>query len=475
MSALLSQYPKFQAVDNTGAPLPFALLYSYAAGTTTPLSTCTDASGSVFNPNPTQCNSGGPADIWLTSGLSYKFVLEDQFGAMQWTVDNIVAQGGVNTLQLANTSGSANGAGMVGFNPAISYPSMTVGSELNAIETEIAGLQSTSLVVLTTAGTSPAFTVTPSPAISGLVAGQCFRILFNDNAANPTLNISGLGAKAVTTFNALGIVVNAVVTNGLVVDVMYDGTEFVLLNRTLDVNLPAYRGLSVYATGTNAVINISADVVSVAGLNGEGYVQTGLSGTLNTGSSGLNGLDTGTLAPGAWYNHFIIYNPTTQTWGTIASVNAAPTLPTGYTHYFRSGSFRTDSSSHFPLAFVQVGNKVQYRVTAASNLLVLPQMATGTTSGYTTISTGAFIPSTAISIGLQLAGPVNATHASVAMNPVQTSYLTWAAPFPSLVIASTALLNAVECGWFPIETGDVYYESTGSTVYLSCLGFEDAI
>ena len=89
MTALLPPFPKFYAADANGAPLAGGLLYTYAAGTTTPLATYTDSTGSVPNSNPVVLNSSGEANVWLTTGTAYKFVLEDQFGVVQWTVDQI--------------------------------------------------------------------------------------------------------------------------------------------------------------------------------------------------------------------------------------------------------------------------------------------------------------------------------------------------------------------------------------------------
>ena len=52
MSANLSAVPKLQFFDNNGNPLVGGKLYTYAAGTTTPLATYTDASSGTPNTNP---------------------------------------------------------------------------------------------------------------------------------------------------------------------------------------------------------------------------------------------------------------------------------------------------------------------------------------------------------------------------------------------------------------------------------------
>lgn len=110
MTALLPPFPKFFAVDANGAPLAGGLLYTYAAGTTTPLATYTDSTGSVANTNPVVLDSNGQANVWLTTGTAYKFVLENSLGQVQWTVDNIT--GGIQGS--AGTPGSVwrNGTGV---------------------------------------------------------------------------------------------------------------------------------------------------------------------------------------------------------------------------------------------------------------------------------------------------------------------------------------------------------------------------
>lgn len=76
--------------DSDGNPLAGGKLYSYLAGTTTPAATLADSSGSVSNANPVILDANGEADVWLGSG-TYKFALYDSNDALQWTVDNVIA------------------------------------------------------------------------------------------------------------------------------------------------------------------------------------------------------------------------------------------------------------------------------------------------------------------------------------------------------------------------------------------------
>jgi len=84
----LSPTPKLQFFDLNGAPLSGGLLYTYVAGTTTPLATYTDSTGNFANTNPIVLDSRGEANVWLGTG-SYKLALYTSAGVLIWTVDNI--------------------------------------------------------------------------------------------------------------------------------------------------------------------------------------------------------------------------------------------------------------------------------------------------------------------------------------------------------------------------------------------------
>lgn len=81
-----------QAITSTGAPASGYKVYTYAAGSSTPLSTYTDATGTVAQTNPIVLNSNGfptNGQIWLQSGLSYKLVFTDASGSVIKTEDNV--------------------------------------------------------------------------------------------------------------------------------------------------------------------------------------------------------------------------------------------------------------------------------------------------------------------------------------------------------------------------------------------------
>ena len=111
--ATLSPPPKLQFFDANGVPLVGGKLYSYAAGTTTPLATYTSAAETAFNTNPIILNSRGEAEVWLGSP-SYKFKLTTAADVEIWTVDNITSLAGLDASIKAYFSASA-GSSRVGF------------------------------------------------------------------------------------------------------------------------------------------------------------------------------------------------------------------------------------------------------------------------------------------------------------------------------------------------------------------------
>ena len=108
-----------QFTTTAGAPLIGGKVYTYAAGTTTPLASYTDNTGATANTNPVILDTRGEAAIWL-SPASYKFVLKDSNDVTIWTSDNLgglnispaftgvptapTATGGTNTTQIATTA-----------------------------------------------------------------------------------------------------------------------------------------------------------------------------------------------------------------------------------------------------------------------------------------------------------------------------------------------------------------------------------
>ena len=80
-----------QFFDNNGVPLTGGLIYTYQAGSSTPLVTYTDNGGTTANANPIVLDSSGrvPNEIWLLNGYSYKFIITSASGTSLITLDNL--------------------------------------------------------------------------------------------------------------------------------------------------------------------------------------------------------------------------------------------------------------------------------------------------------------------------------------------------------------------------------------------------
>lgn len=115
MTTALSPSPKQQYFYADGTPLVGGKLYTYAAGTSTPLATYQDSSGLVSNTNPVILDSRGEANIWLSPGLAYKFILKTPDEATIWTVDNIDL--GLNFSNVIITGGTINGVTIGNISP----------------------------------------------------------------------------------------------------------------------------------------------------------------------------------------------------------------------------------------------------------------------------------------------------------------------------------------------------------------------
>lgn len=107
--AHLLTIPKIRFFDANGVPLVAGQLFSYAAGTTTPLATYTDFSEVTPNSNPIVLDSNGECSAWIGSS-AYKFVLEDSINNVIWTVDNVstINPGYITESMLADGSVGTN-------------------------------------------------------------------------------------------------------------------------------------------------------------------------------------------------------------------------------------------------------------------------------------------------------------------------------------------------------------------------------
>jgi len=207
-----------QFFDSNGDPLAGGLLYTYNAGTTTPVSTYTSRSGAAFNTNPIVLNSSGrtPAEIWLEGGVLYKFVLKDSTFVQIGSYDNI---------------------------PAVNDPTTTNN-------------------LITVAGTN-ALTGLAIPPLEGYTAGAQYTFIAqNTNTGAVTLDIDSLGVKSVTKFGTTALAAGDIVA-GAITLVEYDGTRFQLLNVTSNNFKYIVEPTTISATAATGTVNYDVATQSI--------------------------------------------------------------------------------------------------------------------------------------------------------------------------------------------------------------------
>jgi hypothetical protein len=246
-----------QFFDDDGAPLTGGKVYTYAAGTTTPLATYTTSTGSVANTNPIILDAAGrtPDEIWLAVGTLYKFIVKTSTDVLVGTYDGL---------------------------PAINDP-----YSINALLGSITGTNAIAAVA--------------TPAITAYVAGATYSfIAANTNTGAVTISISGLAAKSITK-NGSAALAAGDIQAGKLTWIEYDGTTFQLLNNVV------YGGSVTNATITGGTMTSTTltgvTLTSLSAPLGVAYGGTGQStytdGQLLIGNTTGNTLAKATLTAGS--------------------------------------------------------------------------------------------------------------------------------------------------------------------------------
>lgn len=117
----------------TGAPMVGGKLYTYAARSSTPKATYSDAAGLVPNTNPVVLDARGEAIVFWAAG-AYKVVLKDAADIPVWTMDDLMPSENAGSaadvlLQLASTAAEKNAA-LVAYSAAVAYAAGTAGAHM---------------------------------------------------------------------------------------------------------------------------------------------------------------------------------------------------------------------------------------------------------------------------------------------------------------------------------------------------------
>jgi len=266
--ASLTPTPKQQIYGSDGNPLVGGKIYTYSAGTTTPLATYTDSGAGTANTNPIILNSLGQANIWLGTG-SYKFSVYTSADVLLYTVDNISAP--LDSAGLATALSSPTPIGNTTPNSgAFTTLAATTGTITTVNATTVNATTSTTTGVTTT-GTltfsgGGSMTKPPESGIQPITATVAA------NALTVTLNPTTLDFRSATLTS--GTVVSRTVTSAISV-VVSSGS-------TLGTVSAVQSRIVVLALDNAGTVELA--VVNISG--GTDLTETGLISTTAEGGAG---------------------------------------------------------------------------------------------------------------------------------------------------------------------------------------------
>jgi hypothetical protein len=168
------------SLAGAGLPANGGFINTYLAGTTTPAATYTTSLGNVANTNPIVLTPAGmaPFEIWLTGGISYKFIITDIYGVQIGpTYDNIVGQ--YDATQVSYTPG---GTGAVTTTVAIELGRQWITPEDFGTNVGTGGDDTTALSAW----------ITYLNTVSTNQFGKMASTVYNISAPLPQINSSGV-------------------------------------------------------------------------------------------------------------------------------------------------------------------------------------------------------------------------------------------------------------------------------------------
>jgi hypothetical protein len=271
--ASLTPTPKQQIYGSDGNPLVGGKIYTYAAGTTTPLATFTDAGAGTANTNPIILNSLGQANIWLGSS-SYKFSVFTSVDVLLYTVDNIATP--IDYLSLVTSLASPPPIGSTAPNTgAFTTLAATTGT-ITTVNSTTVSATTVNATTVTATGTVTAETLTfegggsmtkvPESVIQPITASVAA------NALTVTLNPTTLDFRSATLTS--GTVVSRVISSAISV-VVSSGS-------TLGTIAATQSRIVVLALDNAGTVELA--VVNISG--GNDLTETGVISTTAEGGAG---------------------------------------------------------------------------------------------------------------------------------------------------------------------------------------------
>jgi hypothetical protein len=248
-SVLLSPYGVGQQFfDDNGVPLAGGLIYTYQAGSSTPLVSYTTNAGNIANANPIVLDAAGrvPQEIWLLTGYSYKFVLQTANAVLIQTLDNIypILQNAPASAPAVPTGGIILWSGSTGSIPADWYLCDGTNGTPDLRNSFIVGAGST-YAVNATGGTADAVVVshTHTATSTSVVTDPTHT---HNSVGNGAPNGVGAGIALTNPGNSPGLATAAASTGITVATTTTNTTAGV---SGTNANLPPYYALAYIMKG----------------------------------------------------------------------------------------------------------------------------------------------------------------------------------------------------------------------------------
>lgn len=230
-------------IDSSGNPLSGGKVWTYEAGTNTLKATYTDQAMSANSTNPIILDTRGRATVFGYG--NYKFKVYDSADVLQDTIDNLVyAYPDDDTIYCGTSTGSSN-----------------------------------------------AYVLTPSPALSSLTDGMTLTYIANfATSGATTVNPSGLGSYNLVRADGSTALTTGDITSNMIVDIRFvaSSNHFRLVSQSGVLALSS--GGTGASTAAGARANLSAavtgannDITSMSVVNTVGNITTNLDLKCGTG------------------------------------------------------------------------------------------------------------------------------------------------------------------------------------------------
>lgn len=327
-------------------------LYTYVAGTSTPVTTYTTSAADVANTNPIILDSHGECELWVSSQFKANLLESDDTQVTGWPVDN-----------LGSTSSSTTG--------------------------------STSAVWGGTAsGTANALAIAPSTAISAYAVGQSviFKAGAADNTSTTTIAISGLSPIAVQV-NGAACAGGEILANMFYLGVLDTLTtcQISKIGRVLLSELglattdsPQFAGINIGHATDTTLTRASAGKVAVEGVTLADLGANTFTGTQTMSGKSIIEANASVAAHATTMDPWLGGNYVTLTGGAVTftalanapQAGAEVELYMNAAHVFTDGAvFEVDGNQNWT---AEVGDRVLLRAKSTTVFTVHPRKADGT-------------------------------------------------------------------------------------------------